>query len=114
MKHLLLLTSILFFSFSTFAQVGANNVCSGAIIIAPVTGACPTTTYSLQNANVTAGLGAGSYDAWYKFTTPANIRNVVISIPTSPGANLSSANFYTSISIKYMPNRFNGFFGSNY
>ncbi len=94
MKQLLLLTSILFFSFSTFAQVGANNVCSGAIIIAPVTGACPATTYSLQNATATTGLGAGNYDAWYKFTTPANIRNVVVSIPTSPGGSLSAANLF--------------------
>lgn len=94
MKQILLLTSILFFSFSTFAQVGANNVCSGAIIIAPVTGACPATTYSLQNATATTGLGAGNYDAWYKFTTPANIRNVVVSIPTSPGGSLSAANLF--------------------
>src|SRR5688572_9576894 len=90
----LLLFSILFSSFSLFAQVGTNNVCSGAFNITPVTGTCPTTTYSLQNANVTANLGAGSYDAWYKFTTPANIRNVVVSIPSSAGANLSPANFF--------------------
>lgn len=93
MKQLLLLTVILFCSFITFAQVGANDACSGAINITPVTGACPTTTYSLQNATATAGLGAGNYDAWYKFTTAANIRNVVISIPSS-GSNLSASNFF--------------------
>ncbi|TMI64853.1 MAG: T9SS type A sorting domain-containing protein [Bacteroidetes bacterium] len=93
-KVFTLLFSILFSSFSLFAQVGANNVCSGAFNIVPVTGACPATTYSLQTANVTAGLGAGNYDAWFKFTTPANIRNVVVSIPSSAGANLSPANFF--------------------
>jgi len=90
----LLLFSILYSSLSLYAQVGANNVCTGAFNIPPVTGACPATTYSLQNANVTANLGAGNYDAWYKFTTPANIRNVVVSIPSSAGASLSPANFF--------------------
>lgn len=93
MKKLFSCLAVFFISFNLFAQVGANNICSGAFNIAPVTGACPATTYSLQNANVTAGLGAGNYDAWYKFTTPANIRNVAISIPSS-GSNLSSANFF--------------------
>ena len=78
MKKLFSCLAVFFISFNLFAQVGANNICSGAFNIAPVTGACPATTYSLQNANV---------------TTPANIRNVAISIPSS-GSNLSSANFF--------------------
>jgi trimeric autotransporter adhesin len=92
-NYLLSCLVIILSSANVFAQVGANNVCSGAFNIVPVTGACPATTYSLQNATVTTGLGAGNYDAWYKFTTPANIRNVVVSIPSS-GSNLSAANFF--------------------
>jgi trimeric autotransporter adhesin len=94
MKKLISCLSFFIISLNVVAQVGLNNACSGAFNIAPVTGTCPTTTYSLQNANATTGLGAGNYDAWFKFTTPANIRNVVISIPSSAGANLSPANFF--------------------
>lgn len=94
MKKPLSCLIVLIISLNVFAQVGANNACSGAFNITPVTGTCPATTYSLQNANATTGLGAGNYDAWYKFTTPANIRNVVVSVPTSPGSNLSSANLF--------------------
>jgi glucose/arabinose dehydrogenase len=93
-NYLLFSVCVILLSINLSAQVGANNICSGAFNIAPVTGACPVTTYSLQNANATTGLGAGNYDAWYKFTTPANIRNVVVSIPSSAGANLSPANFF--------------------
>ncbi|MBK8300118.1 MAG: hypothetical protein IPK90_06625 [Chitinophagaceae bacterium] len=60
MKKLFSCLAVFFISFNLFAQVGANNICSGAFNIAPVTGACPATTYSLQNANVTAGLGKAS------------------------------------------------------
>jgi trimeric autotransporter adhesin len=94
MKRVFIFAIILLSSFSTFSQVGINNACASAFNITPVTGSCPTTTYSLQNANATTGLGTTKYDAWYKFTTPANIRNVTVSIPTSPGSNLSSANFF--------------------
>ncbi|TWI81270.1 putative secreted protein (Por secretion system target) [Lacibacter cauensis] len=94
MKLVFAFTISLFLSFSVFSQVGTNNACASALNIVPVTGSCPTTTYSLQNATATTGLGTTKYDAWYKFTTPANIRNVTVSIPTSPGSNLSSANLF--------------------
>jgi hypothetical protein len=49
---------IFVFYFQIICPGWANNVCTGAFNIAPVTGACPATTYSLQTANVTAGLGS--------------------------------------------------------
>ncbi|MBS4063529.1 MAG: PQQ-dependent sugar dehydrogenase [Chitinophagaceae bacterium] len=73
----------------------ANDACANAISVTPVTACGTPATRNLQNATIAAptNTAGNTYDAWFKFTTPANIRNVTLSIPSS-GGGLSSANFF--------------------
>jgi glucose/arabinose dehydrogenase len=93
MKRILILSSILFFSVSSFAQVGANNACASAFNFSPVT-TCGATAYNLRNATASGGVfGASNYDAWYNFTTPAGITSVTITI-SGYGSSLNNTNTF--------------------
>jgi trimeric autotransporter adhesin len=93
MKQLLLLLSVLVSFTSAFGQP-ASDACSNATNITPVT-SCGATSANLQNATVSAPTNTQgtTYDAWYRFTTPAGVSSVNITIPTS-GSGLSSVNFF--------------------
>ncbi|HLO38905.1 MAG TPA: hypothetical protein VK173_10450, partial [Lacibacter sp.] len=74
----------------------ANDLCSSATNITPVTSCGATANQTLLNATTTGSPtnGAGTTrDVWYTFTTPANIRNVQIAA-SGFGTNLTSSNTY--------------------
>jgi PQQ-dependent dehydrogenase (s-GDH family) len=93
MKQQILL-SILFFSVTAVFAQPANDACVNAINITPVT-SCGASSYNIQNATISAPTNTQgtTYDAWFKFTTPAGTSNVSITIPSS-GSGLSSTNFF--------------------
>ncbi len=76
----------------------ANNLCSAATDVTPVTncgtGALANQTLLSSTATGSPTNAAGTTnDVWYTFTTPANIRNVQISA-SNLGANLTVNNTY--------------------
>lgn len=74
----------------------ANDLCSTATNITPVTTCGATTNQTLLNATTTGSPtnGAGTTrDVWYTFTTPANIRNVQIAA-SNFGGSLTSSNTF--------------------
>lgn len=80
----------------SYTPVLANDLCSSATNITPVTTCGATANQTLLNATTTGSPtnGAGTTrDVWYTFTTPANIRNVQIAA-SGFGTNLTSANTY--------------------
>jgi glucose/arabinose dehydrogenase len=80
----------------SYTPVLANDLCSSATNITPVTTCGATANQTLLNATTTGSPtnGAGTTrDVWYTFTTPANIRNVQIAA-SGFGTNLTSSNTY--------------------
>lgn len=80
----------------SYTAVLANDLCSGATNITPVTTCGAVANQTLLNATTTGSPtnGAGTTrDGWYTFTTPANIRNVQIAA-SGFGTNLTSSNTY--------------------
>ncbi|HLP38614.1 PQQ-dependent sugar dehydrogenase [Lacibacter sp.] len=80
----------------SYAPPLANDLCSTATNITPVTTCGATANQTLLNATTTGSPtnGAGTTrDVWYTFTTPANIRNVQIAT-SNLGGNLTTSNTY--------------------
>ncbi len=71
------------FSQTVFAQVPANDNCSGVINLTPGA-SCTNTTGTLNNATISAGIPVGCatgslYDVWYSFTATSSNQTVTIS-----------------------------------
>jgi len=80
----------------SYTPVLANDLCTNATTVTPVTTCGATTNQTLLNATATGSptnVAGTTNDVWYTFTTPANIRNIQIAA-SGFGANLSSANTY--------------------
>lgn len=93
MKQFILAAISLFISIISVAQVGANDACASAFDFPPVT-ACGANAYNLRNATATGGVfGATNYDAWYRFTTPAGITSVTITV-SGYGSSLNNTNTF--------------------
>ncbi|HEX6429540.1 MAG TPA: hypothetical protein VF008_17730, partial [Niastella sp.] len=83
-KRLIILFFLFFFIIETYAQVPANDECSGAIAL-PVNNDNSNTLnyngalgYATQSAAPCVATGYEAKDAWYKFTATATTHNITL------------------------------------
>jgi glucose/arabinose dehydrogenase len=95
------LVSLLFFTVISFAQP-ANNLCTSTTVVTPATTCTNLTSQTLFNATAVGSPtnGAGTTnDVWYSVTTPANIRNIQITVTPTGTRNVSYTNATTYIEV---------------
>jgi trimeric autotransporter adhesin len=95
----LLLSSIFFFTVTLLAQP-ANNLCTTTTVVTPGTACTNLTNQTLFNAtDVGSPINAAgtANDVWYSFTTPANIRNIQITVTPTGTRNVNYTNATTYI-----------------
>jgi hypothetical protein len=80
----------------SYTAVTANDLCSGATNLTPVTTCGATANQTVLNATATGSptnTAGTTRDVWYTFTTPANIRNAQIAV-SGLGTNLNTSNTF--------------------
>jgi trimeric autotransporter adhesin len=99
MKKLLSCLSILFISNFALAQP-ANNLCTTPTAVTPATTCTNITNQTLFNATATGSpinIVGTTNDVWYTFTTPANIRNIQITVTPTGTRDVNYINATTYI-----------------
>ena len=83
MKKLLLMTTFLFISLSSYSQVPANDNCSGAIAMTVNSAnTCTTTTSGTSvggTSSSTSCTGTADDDVWYSFVATSTSQKVTVS-----------------------------------
>jgi hypothetical protein len=91
MKRILLLLALTITAFYSFAQQ-TNNSCTNSTDLTPQTTCGATVNESLQNTTAVGSptnVAGTTNDLWYRFTTPAGVTSVIITL-SAPGQYVQS------------------------